>query len=482
MVSNGANSSPASDRPEGRHGSIRRHAFVTVLVLVTVFPLAIFALTYWLNKASARRMLDERLLRSIRNAAGLKGDVERSLAMAEALGYVNVLPDHGPMPDGTTKILYKTYVTPAFKKTLEEIQPRDEMLDFATLLDARGEVIAWFRERGKQPRQGDIQVKPHDTHHMLLYKITQAASRNHRPVITMAFPTRIGKQIAGTLVIGLSFDRINQQIHNEMGENNRRALSISVAGSVLLAALGGYLLKLNDKARMLQSALEKRRHLAYVGTISAGLAHEIRNPLSSVKMNVHMLRNRLEGLDIEDKESLLRKIDRVSSEADRLEKSVGDFLVLAAPRPLHKQLSDVSAAVDSVVDFLGKAQEGVEVVKRHASALPRVEIDQDMFVQMLQNLVINALQAAGDGGRVEVETFAEKNEVGIAVSDSGPGVAEDEREKIFEVFYTTKRGGTGLGLNIAKRIAEEHGGGIALEESSLGGARFVVRLPLSNKG
>ena len=90
--------------------------------------------------------------------------------------------------------------------------------------------------------------------------------------------------------------------------------------------------------------------------------------------------------------------------------------------------------------------------------------------------------APGDGGRVEVETFAEKNEVGIAVSDSGPGVAEDEREKIFEVFYTTKRGGTGLGLNIAKRIAEEHGGGIALEESSLGGARFVVRLPMSNKG
>jgi len=482
MVSNGANSSPAGGRPEARHGSIRRHAFITVLVLVAVFPLAIFALTYWLNKASARRMLDERLLRSIGNATGLKEDVERSLAMAEDLGYVNVSPDSAPLPDGTTKILYKTYVTPAFKKTLEEIQPRDEMLDFATLLDARGEVIAWFRERGKRPRQGDIQVRPHDTHHTLLYKITRAAARNHRPVITMAFPTRIGKQIAGTLVVGLSFDRINRQIHKEMGENNRRALSISVAGSVLLAALGAYLLKLNDRARMLQSALEKRRHLAYVGTISAGLAHEIRNPLSSVKMNVHMLRNRLEELDIEGKDSLLRKIDRVSAEADRLEESVGDFLVFAAPRPLNKQPSDVNAAVDSVVDFVGKTREGVEVAKRYAAHLPLVEIDQDMFVQMLQTLLINALQAAGDGGRVEVETFAEKNVLGIAVSDSGPGVAENERQKIFEVFYTTKKGGTGLGLNIAKRIAEEHGGGIELEESSLGGARFVIRLPLNAKG
>jgi len=481
MTPNTANQRPADAVTKARHGSVRRHAFITVLVLVAVFPLAIFAQTYLVNKASARRSVDSRLLRSIENADRLNREVERALAMAERLGYVSVLTSVRPMAGGPATKVYETYVTPAFKETLEEIEPVDEMLDFATLLDARGDVIAWFRERGKFSRQGNVQVRSHDTPHMLLHKIKQAAGQDHRPIITIAFPTRIGKQIAGTLVVGLSFDRINRQIEEAIGENNRRALTISVAGSTLLAALGAYLLKLNDKARMLQSALDQRRHLAHVGTISAGLAHEIRNPLSSVKMNVHMIRNGVGKLDIADKGSLLRKIDRVSREADRLEETLNDFLVFAAPKPLDREPADINAAVDSVVDFLGEAHESITVDKRYSPDLPQAEIDRDMFIQMLQNLVINALQAAGNGGRMEVTTAAESNAITISVSDSGPGVPNNQRERIFEVFYTTKRGGTGLGLNIAKRIAEEHGGGITLAESSLGGARFVVHIPLRNR-
>ncbi len=303
--------------------------------------------------------------------------------------------------------------------------------------------------------------------------IFQEPMTSLNPVLT------IGEQIAGTLVIGLSFDRIDRHIREEVNENNRRAFSISVVGSVLLAALGGYLLKLHDKARLLQSALERDRHLAYIGTISAGLAHESRNPLSSVKMNVQMIRNRLEKLPIEDKESLIRKIDRVGGEADRLEESVNDFLIFAAPRPLKKQLTDINAAIDSVVEFLRVAQQDINVTKQYDPALPQIEVDQDMFIQILRNLVINAQQAAGTGGKVEIATILEDNAVHIAVSDDGPGVPADKREKIFEVFHTTKKSGTGLGLNIARRIAEDHGGAISLEESSLGGARFVVRLPLA---
>jgi two-component system sensor histidine kinase HydH len=263
--------------------------------------------------------------------------------------------------------------------------------------------------------------------------------------------------------------------------NNIRALGISAVGSVLLAGLGGYLLKLHDRARILQLALAQRRHLAYVGTISAGLAHEIRNPLSSVKMNVQMIRDRLEKLDVDDRESLLRKIERVSRETNRLEESVGDFLVFAAPRPLKKRPADINALVDSVVELLRQQQESAEIVKSYSPDLPEVEIDQDMFTEVLQNLIINAFQATNGNGTVEVATLLESNRLAVTVSDSGPGVPEDQREKIFEVFYTTKKGGTGLGLSIAKRITEEHGGSIVLESSSLGGAQFVVRLPLNSK-
>ena len=477
MASNGTNAASGSGHPERGPGYLRRHAFITVLVLVVIFPLAIFALTYWVNRGAARRLVEHRLLKSVRNAGRLHSRVGRVLALGASSGDVSVLDVRPPSDDTATK-LYDTDVTLAFMNMLKEIQPDDEMLEFAQLLDAGGELIVWFREGGRHAKQGDIQVKQADNDDDLLRKVQAAVAAGRRPVVSMAFPTRIGEHIIGTLLVGLSFDRINSQIQAEMRANNIRALGISAVGSVLLAGLGGYLLKLHDRARILQLALEQRRHLAYVGTISAGLAHEIRNPLSSVKMNVQMIRDRVEKLDIDDRESLLRKIERVSRETNRLEESVGDFLVFAAPRPLKKRPANVNALVDSAVELLRQQQ---EIVKSYSPDLPKVEIDQDMFTEMLQNLIINAFQATGGNGTVEVATLLENNRVALTVSDSGPGVPEDQREKIFEVFYTTKKGGTGLGLSIANRITEEHGGSIVLESSSLGGAQFVVRLPLNSR-
>ena len=448
-------------------------------MLVAVLPLAIFAFTYWINSVSAARKVQAGLLRSAENALRLSHEVERALTMAKDLGQVNVWPSQERLPDGSERTLYETYVTPALKTKLEEIEPGDPMLHSAVLLDARGSVIASFGEQREISRYGDVQAMPHDTPYTLVYRIRQAARDAGRPVVAIAFPTHAGDDIAGTLVVGVSFSAINRQIRAEINENNRRALSISLVGSVALAALGWYLLRLNDRARALQSALEREQHLAHVGTLSAGLAHEIRNPLSSVKMNVQMIRDRLEKLAIDDKESLLRKADRVEHEVARLEDSISDFLIFAAPRPLAKKLADINAAVDSVIELIRQSEKGVEIAKLLDPDIPPVAVDESMFAECLQNLLINAMQAAGEGGKVEVETALEKNAVSIAISDSGPGVPEAEREKIFEVFYTTKKGGTGLGLNIARRIVEDHGGSISVDASpSLGGARFVVRMPI----
>ena len=473
------NERKAGVKPAARHGSIKRHAFAAVLVLVTVLPLAIFAFTYWINSVSAARKVQAGLLRSAENALRLSHEVERSLTMAKDLGLVDVEPSLQRLPDGSETTLYETYVTPALKTKLEEIEPGDPMLHSAVLLEARGNVIASFGEQREISRYGDVQVMPHDTPYTLVYRVRQAARDTGRSVIAIAFPTKVGEYIAGTLVVGVSFSAINRQIRDETSENNRRALSISLVGSVALAGLGWYLLRLNDRARTLQSALEREQHLAHIGTLSAGLAHEIRNPLSSVKMNVQMIRNRLERLQIDDKENLLRKADRVEHEVARLEDSINDFLIFAAPRPLVRKPVDINAAVDSVVELIRQSERDVEVTKLFDPDVPPVALDESMFAECLQNLLINAMQAAGEHGKVEVETAHEKNAVCVSISDSGPGVPDADREKIFEVFYTTKKGGTGLGLNIARRIAEDHGGSIAVDSSpSLGGARFTVELPI----
>lgn len=470
------NTQAAREWRAGKHGSIKRHAFITVLVLVAVFPLAIFAFTYWINRSAVSRTLDDRLMRSVRNAGALKSEVERALAMAWKAKLLDVHDAHTSLPDGTA--VYETYVTPALRKTLEEIEPVDPMLTFATLLNSRGNVIAGFGEQGMLSRRGDVQALRDDSTSTLVRRIREMEAVANSTIVTLAYPTLVNDRIVGTLVVGLSFSRINKQIEEEVSDNNRRALSISLAGSIMLAALGGYLLKLNDKTRTLQSALEREKHLAYVGTLSAGLAHEIRNPLSSVKMNVQMIRNKLGKVPLDDKENIMRKIERVNHEVDRLDKSISDFLIFAAPRPLRKKTVSLNATVEAAVEFVRKAEEGVELTTLLDPDLPPVQVDEDMFVELLQNLLINAQQAAGKGGRIEVETSLGKGFASVAVSDSGPGIPEKDREKIFEVFFTTKKGGTGLGLNIARRIAEDHGGSISLEASLLGGARFVVRLPL----
>ena len=481
MASENAERRPDGGKPSARPGSIRRHAAVTVLVLVAVFPLAIFAFTYWINEVSASRKVDVALLRSVQNATHLKNQVERALETAKDLDLLSVLPSYRTLPDSNETKVYETYVAPALKTRLEEIEPGDPMLRYAVLLEARGNILVSFGPQTEISTLGDVQAMPRDTAYTLAHKVEQAASPGRQTAITIAFPTRIGEYIVGTLIVGLSFHQINAQIKEDTADNNRRALSISMAGSVLLAGLGWYLLRLNDRARMLQSALEREQHLAYIGTLSAGLAHEIRNPLSSMKMNVQMIRNRLEKAEVDDRDGLLRKVERVDREIVRLEESISDFLVFAAPRPLAKKPTNINAAVESVVDFVRQSEKGIEMTKLFDPDIPAVAVDENMLAECLQNLLINAQQAAGEGGRVEVETGLEKDAAVIAISDSGPGVPEQEREKIFEVFYTTKKGGTGLGLNIAKRIVEDHGGSIRVEASpTLGGARFVVRLPRGN--
>ncbi|HUU68451.1 MAG TPA: hypothetical protein VM186_02920, partial [Planctomycetota bacterium] len=144
-----------------------------MLVLVTILPLAIFAFTYWINRVSAARKVEAGLLRSTQNALRLSHEVERALAMAKDLGLVNVEPSLQRLPDGSE--LYETYVTPALKTKLEEIEPGDPMLYYAVLLEARGNVIASFGEQREISRYGDVQAMPHDTAASLVYRVRMAA-------------------------------------------------------------------------------------------------------------------------------------------------------------------------------------------------------------------------------------------------------------------------------------------------------------------
>jgi signal transduction histidine kinase len=228
----------------------------------------------------------------------------------------------------------------------------------------------------------------------------------------------------------------------------------------------------------LQATFERLRlvdRLSALGTLSAGMAHEIKNPLGSIQGSIEIL----EAAVPEDDER--REFVRIlRKEIERLSAIVSSHLDLARPGEPHRGPADLEEIVGSVVDLTRKqaAQQGVELEFRAAAGLSRLSADEQQVRQAVLNLVINAIQALPRGGHVGIGVGASGDRLWVTVEDDGPGLSEEGLRRAFEPFYTTKEGGTGLGLSIAFQIADQHGGDLTAENRELGGTRFKLELPV----
>lgn len=220
---------------------------------------------------------------------------------------------------------------------------------------------------------------------------------------------------------------------------------------------------------------EKAERMAALGEIAAGLAHEIRNPLGSIRGSVELLRT---SGGLSDEEQRLCEI--VEGEASRLNDLVSDMLDLAKPRePKLVQVNLVDVCQD-VVTLAMRSGRGSDVaVRLEGVERAYVRADADQLHQLVWNLVRNAVQAssAGDDVVVEVAARAEQNRVVLEVSDSGPGIPDEARAKIFDGFFTTRSKGTGVGLAVVKRISDSHGFDLEVESDPGSGAVFRVSMP-----
>ncbi len=232
-------------------------------------------------------------------------------------------------------------------------------------------------------------------------------------------------------------------------------------------------------------ALTQRAHLAeklaLVGTMTAGLSHEIRNPLNAALLQLAVAERRAERVEAAPlKHSLLEPIRLVRDEIRRLDHILEDFLQFARPRELRTTRFDLSGLVNRVLDLLqGEAERRQVAVFRQLPDVGTLLADETQLRQVVMNLVLNALQAADAHGRVRIETKSQENEVWLMVDDSGPGLKPHARSHLFEPFFTTKASGSGLGLAMVHSIVTQHGGKIEVHTSPLNGARFVVTLPRS---
>jgi signal transduction histidine kinase len=265
----------------------------------------------------------------------------------------------------------------------------------------------------------------------------------------------------------------------------RRSLwiKIGLAGALALGLLIlglFYVLHLIRKNRLLEQARQSAARASYVGLLASGLAHEIRNPLNAMNMNLQMLEEELQGLPQLGSGEHAELLESTKSEIKRLERLVNNFLTYARPAEPRLESRDLNVVVREVLRLLEAdfRQHGVELVADFEPLLPHVDLDDTQFKQALINLLVNARQVLKNGGEVAVRTGAsEQGEVVVEVRDTGPGIPQEMRERIFEVFYSSRGGGTGLGLPIAKQIVERHGGTIEVDSVEGHGTTFRIRLP-----
>ncbi len=239
---------------------------------------------------------------------------------------------------------------------------------------------------------------------------------------------------------------------------------IGVIAALLLIGIAAWLVRRELQRRAEERERERERRLASLGEMSAVLAHEIRNPLASLKGNAQLL-----AASLPQGEKSRSKADRVVDEAVRLEKLTQDLLKFVRTGELKRAPVAPAVIVREVA-----SEHGEQVAVDDAGAPQTWSLDGARVREVLVNLVDNAIAA---GAPVKLRVAREKRALVLEVADHGPGVKEEDREKIFEPFFTGKTRGTGLGLAIARRAVELHGGTIRVDDAPGGGALFRIEIP-----
>lgn len=234
--------------------------------------------------------------------------------------------------------------------------------------------------------------------------------------------------------------------------------------------------------RLMASRRQARREPARapLEAIAAGIAHEVRNPLNALRINLSILEQELRELLPGHGGHVFEVLGRISGELRSLDDFVTEFLRYAGPPPLRRGLVEVRPLLEDLATFIGPecARKGVTLAVDAAAGPPRLAADAAQLKHALLNLVLNAAQATPAGGSILIATGGDPRTLEIVVADTGEGLAPGAAGRVFDAFYTTREGGTGLGLPIARRIAEAHGGTLTLRGGPGAGTTARLALPV----
>jgi signal transduction histidine kinase len=292
--------------------------------------------------------------------------------------------------------------------------------------------------------------------------------------------TRLGRIVRDAFEAGMSI--VQEEVVTETGRRVEVSLDfIHDAQSRDRQSSLGALLTLHDleSVREIESELEVSRRMASIGRLTAGVGHEVKNPINAIVVHLELLRNKVHAGD-----DALRHLDIIQSEIRRLDRVVQTLVDFSRPVELQLKDQDLRGVVSSVL-MLASAEfqtRGITVESQLPSRPVISRVDADLLEQALLNIVLNGAQAMATGGALEVRLSEDSRWASILVRDHGEGIPDEIRARIFDLYFTTKKEGSGIGLAMTYRILQMHHGQIDVESKPGSGTTFVLRLPLTSAG
>jgi len=253
-----------------------------------------------------------------------------------------------------------------------------------------------------------------------------------------------------------------------------RQADIALENARLYSDLRSYVTQVEDSQR----ALIQAEKMSAVGRLTASIAHEVNNPLQAVRNCMHLVGR--EDIGIKERQEYL---NLAHTELERLTGTVQRMLDFYRPGVLEKKPTDIHELLGLVTTLLDKQllNKNIKVEQEFSRDLPKVFVVRNQIQQVIFNLLLNSMEAMAEGGSVKIITKRAKNSIEITIQDSGTGIADDVKEKLFEPFMSSKEEGTGLGLSVSYGIITAHGGDIKLVDGEGIGACFCISLPYEDK-
>ena len=453
----------------------RLPALRTLLVAVFVAAaLTILNLALWVQYRNTRRDLTAELARRLENVAMALGSLLDSEQLVDAWleqqSAGNAADSLGALPDsvaGAGDALTATARSILLRAQLAKIVAMTNLANI-TLYDPDGRPFL-DAVSGAQPiddpldHPGVLAALTGNAAHTPLYRSgSEYFMSGYAPVPRRELPFAVGVEADARFFAGL--------------RTVRGSLFAVGAFSVLgLVAAGLFFARLQSRLARAETAMQRAETLASMGRMTAGIAHEIRNPLGIIRATAARLKKRYDDPARPDE-----RFDFIAEEVDRLNAVLSGYLGFARDEPPQMEKLDLVPLLERAFRLMQPELENPPVRLEMDLAAPcSIQGDRQRLQQVVMNLVLNSAQAMPEGGTLHVRLRVENGQACLTFADTGPGIPPSLRERVFEPFFTTREKGSGLGLTVVRRIVEEHGGSIGLDTGTGGGARVDIRLPLA---